>query len=711
MNFFLFEEKWRFLLVILAMQILVLTVVLFDVQIMRQVVGFIFYTFFPGFIIIKLMGLKHLGRLEIVLFSLGSSIAFLMLSGLFVNELLLALGVSQALSLIPLLVAQTGFIIAGAAAVSLRGDGSEFLDTRSISPRFNKSLTVLVFLPILSIIGAMSSDVLKSNIMPLSAVVLISVLFSVILFEEKRLPQYIYPLAVFVIAVSLLLGSSLISKNIVSFGSDVYGEYYIQRITQNGGHWSSTFFVAGDIGYGRLNAMLSITILPTVYSVLLNMDSGLVFKVLFSAIFAFVPLCLYLFWESEVGAKGAFVAAFLFMAQMTFFSEMLGLQRQMIGEVFFALLLILISSKKLGGWVRSACFGFLSAGLVVSHYALAEVFLFFFVTVYVCMMVVKRQSRKMTLSMIILFFVIMFSWYLYTSNAAVFDSFVSFGNNVYSQLNQFLNPESRGQTVLRGLGLEAAPTIWNSIGRAFAYFTELLIAIGFVALVIKKNSGHFEKEQYALSLVAVSLLAALIMVPGLANTLGIARFYHILLFLLASLLVVGVEFISKLPFKRKQVPKLFASALLVCVLVPYFLFQSGLVYELMGSESYSLPLSKNRMNQWFSSWNLGYFKKTEVSGTLWLSKNINVQGSTVYTDSVSRGILVAYGMIYTSYMETFTNNTSFSPNSVVYLNRANTLEEVAIRPGIMWNITSISPKLDLGNMIYSNGECEIYGNP
>ena len=65
---------------------------------------------------------------------------------------------------------------------------------------------------------------------------------------------------------------------------------------------------------GRYNAMLSITILPTVYSNMLGMDPELVFKIIYPLIFAFVPIALYALWKPYIGKKFAFLASFLFMA-------------------------------------------------------------------------------------------------------------------------------------------------------------------------------------------------------------------------------------------------------------------------------------------------------------------------------------------------------------------------------------------------------------
>lgn len=316
----------------------------------------------------------------------------------------------------------------------------------------------------------------------------------------------------------------------------------------------------------------------------------------------------------------------------------------------------------------------------------------------------------MTVSMLVLFSVIMFAWYLYTSNASVFDSFIQFGDNVRRQLNDFFNPESRGQTVLMGLGLTTPPTIWKLFGRMFAYLTEGFIVIGFVGLITKRARRHIEAERFIFFVTAVALLALLIIVPGLANTLGMARFYHILLFFLAALFALGAEFLSRLAFKQEKLQKLAVSILLLSVLVPYFLFQSGFVYSVTGSQSYSLSLSKNQISSLILRSDLGYFNEHEVFGALWLSKYVDTRTSTIYADAASEhGVLIDYGMIHNRYMAALSNVTVFSKNSVIYLNQPNVIEKVVLS-GYMWNITDLSSTFDFASKVYSNGECEIYKN-
>jgi uncharacterized membrane protein len=534
----------------------------------------------------------------------------------------------------------------------------------------------------------------------------IALVFVIGVVSKKLFPSKAYPLAVIAIALFLLYESSLISSHLVSFGSDIANEFFLSKFTQNHALWNPISAFPGNEGYGRLNSMLAVTILPAVYSTLLNMDITWVFKILYPLIFSLVPLGLYQLWQNVVGNKKAFIAAFLLMAQQTFFVEMLGLARQMIAELFFVLLLIVIFNRKMKPLHGTICFAVFSIAMVTAHYALAEIFLFFISIALIYSIVSKRKSRQISVLLVVFFFVAMFSWYIYTSGSATFNSFVYFGNYVYSQLGSFFDPSSRGQTVLRGLGLEASPTIWNTISRVSAYLTEALIVFGIVGLITRRIDIRFEREYSIFTLTAFAFLIGLIVVPGLAGTLNMTRFYHILLFFLAPMCVLGAEFLVQLISKRPV--KIGASILLVAILVPYFLFQTSFIYGITGVQSFSLPLSKHRMDAFFLRWNLGYFDDSEVVGALWMSRDANVASPKIYADAASNGLLVSY--VYTGDIEILSNVTMLQQNSLVYLNKANLVENVALGPNYMWNTTSISQTLDFADKVYSNGGCEIYQN-
>jgi uncharacterized membrane protein len=680
--------------------------ILFNVPIARQIVGFIYFTFVPGFLTIKLLKLKKLDKLEAILFSVGLGIALMMLTGLFLNEFGFLLGISQPLSLIPILVVFNSLTLICVFLVYLRVD-----DVKLSGKSLSLSPFVLLFtaIPILSFVGAMCVNVYGNNLILLFMIIATSLLFLTGVFLNKYSSQNLYSFAIFMIAIALLFHSSLISKYFVTLGSDVTGEYFVFKITENVAHWSSLSpYIGGSwSGFGRLNSMLSITILPTIYSNLLNIDSVWMFKTLFPLIFSFVPLSLYQLWQTYIGKKYAFISAFLFMSEATFYTEMLNLNRQIVAELFFVLLLLVIANKKMNSVSKMFCFMIFSFGLVTSHYGLAEMFLFFISLAFISLIILKRPSRNITVGMVVFFFVIMFAWYIYTSRSAVFESFLEFGDYVYRQLGDFFNPETRGETVLRGLGLEAPPTIWNMFSRLFAYLTEALIVVGFLGLITKRVKINFEKEYFVLTVMAMTFLGLLILVPGLANTMNMTRFYHVLLFFLAPLCVLGAETIANMISKGNREMKVFI--LLLIVLVSYFLFQTNFVYEVTGSDSWSVPLSKYRMSTLKLYGTLGYTDAYSVFGSRWLSNNVVIGNTQIYSDYVARNDLRGYGLISPGYVELLSNVTEVATNGVIYLSSLNVNEDILIG-AISWNLSEIAFLNDM-NKIYTNGGSEVYKNP
>ena len=702
------ESRSRnFLVFILVLQFIVCALVLFDVPVARQIIGFVYFTTIPGFVIIKLLKSNELDMLEIVLFSVGFSVAFLMIAGLLINEFCFLLGFSEPLSLFPLMMILNSFILTGAFIIYLRNDGINFgkIKNPSVSPL----ALLFLSLPVLSVVGAIWVNAFSNNLILLLLIITIALLIVAAILFKKMLPPRLYPFAILMIAISLLFHSSLISGYIVPFGSDANVEYFVFKTTANGAYWSSANLFFGDEGYQRINAMLSVTILPTIYSCLLNMDPAWIFKILVPLLFSLIPLALYQFCHTYLGRKYAFISAFLFMVQSTFYTEMLGLNRQMVAELFLALLLLIILRKKMKPINKMMCFMFFSVALITSHYALAEIFLFFISFALIFFVVLKWRSANITAGMVVFFFVVMFSWYIYTSNSATFDSFVSFGEYVYGQLGEFFNPASRGQTVLRGLGLESAPSIWNIISRTFAYLTQALIIIGFVGLCTKRTRIKADKEYFMFTIMAVVVLTAVILVPGLANTLNMTRFYHILLFFLAPLCVMGGVVLVKLTSKRRE--ELKASILLLIILVPYFLFQTGFVYEVTGSESWSLPLSMYRMNRYRLHRLSGYTYTREVFGAQWMSENVDIQNAPVYADISSRNnILISHSMMHGSKVHLLSNTTQVSSTGTVYLNWLNIVQGIVVGTYHAWNTSELSPIFGGMNKIYSNGASEIYKN-
>jgi uncharacterized membrane protein len=699
------NDSKTLLFIILSSLAIFCLVVFLDIPLARQAFGFVYLTFIPGFIFVKILNLGKSNGAETVLFSVGFSVAFLMIAGLFINELSLLFGFSEPLSVVPLMIVLNSLVLIGGVSVYLIRKDVQLWNSTDLK----KSPFTVIFLclPILSIIGAICVNVYSNNLLLLFLIVAIASLLVFAALSKKLLPSNLYSFAVLMIAIALLFHSSLISSYIISFGSDVPAEYFIFQTVHNSASWNATFPPLGEMVLGRFNDMLSITILPTIYANTLNIDAQLVFKILFPLIFAFVPLGLYQIWQTYISKKYAFIAAFLFMAQSTFYTEMFGLNRQIIAELFFVLLLLVIVQKKIKPVNKVLCFIVFSFALVTSHYAIATIFLCFISFAAILLIVLKRPSKRITLTMVALFFVIMFTWYIYVSGAATFESILEKLDSVAGQLGNFFDLSSRGETILTGLGLAESPSVLNTVSRMFAYLTQGLIVLGFVALFTKHKRINLEKEYFIFTITAVIALGMLIAVPGLAGTFNMTRFYHVLLFFLAPLCVVGAGLIVKMLSGREK--EMVVCALLVLVLVPYFLFQTSFLYEVTGSDSWSVSLSKYRMDGTRLYAHYGYTEEYSIAGTEWLSKNVDIRNSPVYADGRTiANVLTIHGLIYGGYVNSLSNGTILTANSIVYLSYVNVVEDVIPWGEFKWNTSELAFSFDDLNKIYANGGSEIY---
>jgi uncharacterized membrane protein len=255
--------------------------------------------------------------------------------------------------------------------------------------------------------------------------------------------------------------------------------------------------------------------------------------------------------------------------------------------------------------------------------------------------------------------------------------------------------------------LGSSSTIWNLISRVFAYATEALIIVGFLGLITKRIKTKIEKDYLILIYIATAMLAALIIIPGLANTMNMSRFYHLLLFFLAPVFVLGGEVLVKFLLKRRK--ELIFSVLLTGILVPYFLFQTGFVYEVVQNDNWSLPLSGYRMDPYRLYRSIGVIYDQDVFSNSWIDKNVNFGNRQFYADRSSLSILLGQGIILPNGVTDLNNATEVSASGIVYLNWLNVANGTIAGYDDIWNTTEVYSLFNDMNKIYSNGASEVYG--
>lgn len=677
--------------------VFILTTVL-DIPVARQVVGFFFLTFVPGFAIMRLLKLK-LEMAEKVVFAAGLSIAFLMGVGLFTNFLGPLFGISKPLALIPLMTV-INVIVLLFLFFELRNH-----EVYSFSVGYKKFAAfgfVLCAILVLSVVGALLVNIPphNNNLILLFALVLISVLVGIAVFSKRLVPHEFYPLILLAIAIALLLPVSLFSSYI--HGGDIFSEYAYFKITSSNSYWNPVIS-------GRLNSMLSVTILPTIYSSILGLEGTWVLKIVYPLIFALVPVGVFQLFKSKFGKEIAFFSAFFFVSDLTFFSEIVVLARQMIGELFFILLFLTIFNKAIKGYAKWLCFCVFSFGLVVSHYALAYIFLIFIFAFWLFSFLRKRKM-SIKFGMVLAFAIMTFVWYIYSSSSSTFNDLLNMANNIYTNFSSdFLNLQSRGSSVLQATGVQSGiGTFWHHGGTYLYYVTELLIVIGLLSLLLKKRRSFFDDEYNIMASLNMVLLVACIVVPNLATTFNATRFYQMVLFFLAPFCVVGGIDILRVLSRKRVKEKYILAIVVLAVIIPFFLFQTDFVYEIAKEESVSLPLSSYRLGAYQLTY-AGVIQPSEVSGATWLLQFNNLNRNVI--SDVQFGVL--FESVGVQNLVWLSSGVPMEKGSSLYLGQYNTIDGVVSNINLSgtFNVTQITPNPNQTSLVYSNGYCEIYQVP
>jgi len=590
---------------------------------------------------------------------------------------------------------------------------------RIMSPAVIGAALILV----LGILGALFVRSYTDSLLSLLSWLSIAI-FVALIIVSRRIPERLYPLLVFVIALTLLYNRTLTSPYLSGL-LDGHYELYFATAAQSAGYWDPSFSIH-NVAFSDYFAMLSITMLPNVYSILLNINLVWVFKVVSPFIFAFVPVGLYEIYKTQIrfSSKAAFLATFLFMSFYAFYNAMPWLTRQQIAELFVVLVVILITSKSVPESKKTALLILFIGSLVVSHYSMSYIFLMYLAVLLAGSVIIasrNRQIRQKSISAVIvtLAMVMAFSWYLYASGGTPYQALFLLGGHTYNSLLNQLIPPLVPQVGSATLGLiQVLNSYWQAI-------TEILMTIGLGFVIWRRKTQIMTNTLLILSLASFALLVIITLVPSLGGAVGTYRTYTIALLFLAPLCIIGVEAIfatasSKLHADKNTVRKL-KSAALIGVLIPYFLLQRGFFAELTEHPSnYAFLPSQNqtqRVLEYRENITWSYTESSpepaeSVYASMWLSSYMGQ--SPVFAELSAQGGLIGYGLISPDSIAVFSlqNLNQSAINAYTYLGPAQvsggTVSVTTPISGSQILPVSVLPALTSGSRIYSNGLAEVY---
>ena len=692
-----------------------------------QLAVFIFLIFVPGFLILKLLNIKKIKIVDEILFSIGLSIAFVMFFGFSINELYLILGISEPLSIIPLGISLT-FFISFLFFYVYRRDFSHPLFSLKRKFKFSRAsfigVGIISLSVVLSVIGALTITNYYISFPIFVGMFLLIVILFALSSQNKFISSDLYPYLIFAISLALCLHILLISRYII--GTDAHLEYYVFRISVLKGSWGLLPIDIQPTAIVNYNAMLSITILPAFYSILMNVKGEILFKILYPFIFSLIPVVLFRVYENQIGKSNSLLSTIFFISSPLVFygTEFLTLNRQIVAELFLVLAVFVLLNKNIQLTKRRVLLIIFGVALAVSHYSIGYIFLGIISLLFVYQKIKHKSQDEKVLNIPTVSILVVFSFLWYIFSASPILSLLQLFNGISSRfITDFDNPAARSSTVFTEHPVLsfASATNW-----ALFYAVHALIAVGIIVLFFKASRTKIDPIYRIIMIVNVFLLSICVLIPNFAPAFNFTRFYAITMIFLAPCFVIGghsiidaIAYIFKkkenspylryqnLNIRLKKISKI-TSITLSILLIAYFLSQSGFLNAVTNADPLSVALDYNEINSEYSSAHYkAFISEPNLVGALWLSSH-NDNSSLLFADYVSSfNILDNYGPYPIQEIHLLNNWTVIDQKSVIFLGQINVLDGLITTYNQPFNISEISHIMDNSSLLYSNGNTEI----
>jgi uncharacterized membrane protein len=698
---------------------------------------------------------KRLTLGEWVGYILGFSLLFLILFGLVINSL----GLIFHYRALETRSVVFSFIIAFILLIIAK----HLQPNRVMRPQFMLSrdnkwvkawfLLPLIF-PILSFGGAMRLNNGASNSLALFTIFIIIIYqITTLLFFKKR-SELSYIINLVCTAFALTISVSLRSNYLV--GYDISQEYRVFNTVLENGIWHPRIFA--DNTY---NACLSITILPALIHSLIPISPLFIFKFIMQFITAFIPVIIFNIARRQLSFdnKLAFASSLFFIVQTQYIFQLPALIRQGTAFIMAALIIDVISNRRLPhktSLIIMSCFGI---GVVLSHYSSTYVLIGLFsiglILKYLLSLFRKYRNHStkqrsklehqwyLPPAMIVILVVSSVLWYgqvigssgdvtkkLSNSFSNIQDAFSA--ESIKKVVGYFssLNQQSYDQSTINDLiiarrnvkGNEQYPDAKQAAGslqpiysdqqyaisgirspiaatfdKLIPIFIKIILCIGIIYTIYLRFLRQRSEEEAVLIVAGCLLLGLLVVMPGLSENYNFERMYQQLLILLSGTFVAGLMII----FKNKS--RLWVGNIACFIVIGYFLSTSGFARQII---TQSGDINFNNQGLTYDRF---YTSDNEFYGLKWLNEHKNK--SNINTDRYAILRAQAYTGIPIEQLSNSILPTAISRKSYVYVSNANKNKNIAYdtykQKPIMYNFPQ-SFLDNTKNTIYSNQRSAVY---
>lgn len=646
-------EIRRFFIVILSLLLIfwgsiILSFLKFPIPLIQQISGFLSLTFVPGLLLLRVLRMHNLSAVRTTVYSVGLSLAVLMITGFFMNIVYPFFGITYPISLWPIVLTISSVVVLLSILAYLRDRTFSSPDNLNLQELLSPPVLALSLLPFGAVAGTylMNNYGINSVLMILLPII---ALIPVVIACTPYIPEKYYPYAVFSVALTLLYHTALISMYV--WGWDIQYEYYLTSTVIQNGLWDPTI-------HGNCNAMLSLVMIVPFYSIALNLGLDWVFKIIYPFLFALVPLGLYSVFNRQTNGKIAFLACFFFMSLFVFYTEMLALARQEIAELFCVLIILSMIDRDLNKIQRSFFLLVFSMSLIVSHYGLSYLTMFILLGAWALATAgseiqklidqtfawIQRKVRLLSglhlqkytfhptviSSYFVLFYgIFVLIWYIYISSSSSFDSIVQIAHHITTSISsELLSPDAAQG--LKIITTKEAATL-HEVNKYLQLLTMLFIAIGFMVSFVRQKEVRFDLKYLLMAFGALCICICGVTLPYFASALNTSRLYQFSLIFLAPFCIIGgttvfsgFKSLVGDPGRSLQIFSIFLSI--------FLLFNCGWIYEVSQDDPTSFALNGDIDS---ASFNI-----MEVYGVDWLS--YFTDGKRIYGDDCRRLLIKRY---------------------------------------------------------------------
>jgi len=702
--------------ILISLQLALLGLMLFgriglELSLPRQIIGFICLIIVPGLLIFRVLGLRASNVFEAILYCVGLSISFLYILGLCVNFSLPLIGVSEPLSTLPLATALSLCVILLMVLGSRYRPGYSVMTLNCPIP-FKQfyMFFILLFTVLGTFIYNNSDNYFLFHI--LFAIIIILSVYSIF----KGPSKIDYTLAIYIISISLLFYKSLIGTTL--WGWDIHEEYYFAELTRSGSIWNPSI-------NNSMNSILSVTMLPTMFANICDMDIIWIFKIFYPLIFALIPIGLYLIVKRQMDERIAFLSCLFLISQQYFYGGALYVCRQQIAELFFILLLLIIIDRDMNKVSRSIMLIAFSFSLVVSHYSTVLIYAFLLIPSWLVYVILENHkidtylrrrfsgnrffsgdgssasSYLFSTYYPLFIVVVLFGWYMMVSNSSVLISITEIGRTFsIESLSNLLSSDSTG-----GVDILLTKTpLTRTITKGLYIICEISIAAGLLYAVFMSNNCRINRFFCIFALADFGLSFASMAVPYF-TFIDTPRMLHLTSLALAPFCIIGFVAISRniywfsSNYQRTLI-------LVSCFMSVFLLFNCGSIYDIVDKDNSYIIVDPDN----------AYFTPIEIQGAQWIGSR--AVSPSLYVDYLSKWAMAEFYEI--RLLKEFTGDTmDIGKDSYIYLSSYNINNQIRedrwvgqhhVYVVVPLEGSIFSRTISNANLVFQNGGSSIYYN-